>query len=373
MPGVRVESLTTLDAFDALAGGWDELVAAMPRPSPFLLHGWLRAIWPLGERPRIAVAHRDGRLVGALPLDVRRRRGLRVAEFLGGMDAHLADVLLAPGEEDELTDTLVAEAVRGGIDLADFFGMPGGSRIGRVRGLRLLERVEAPVLDLDGGWTDVYARVASGKSRQTHRRKLRRLGELGRLEFSLATTAEEVDPALEETFRLHALRWRGRPDGSGLRRAEVQEAHRAGYRSLAGTARILTLALDGRPIAYNCFLVLGGRLYSHRLGFDPAYARWSPGLLCTLELCERAAAQGVERIEFLGGAEDYKLQLADRLEPLLEGLGLAGTIRGRAVVAARLGTVVARRRLKRFRRLRRFYVEGLSPFRRAIASVYAPR
>ena len=373
---LAVETVTTLEGFDALAGEWDGLVGAMPRPSPFLLHGWLRAIWPLLNEPRICVAHRDGRLAAALPLDVRNHRGLRVAEFAGGIDAHLADLLLAPGEDTGLVHALVAEAALGGFDFADLFGMPAGSRLELAvgpRGLRLLERVEAPVLDLSRDWKAVYAEKASAKTRQTHRRKLRRLGEQGRLEFSLASTPEELATAIEETFRVHALRWRGRPDGSGLGRPEVREAQRVAYRSLAGTARILTLSLDGRALAYNCFLVLGERLYSHRLGFDPEYGQWSPGLLCTLELCERAAADGVARVEFLGGDEEYKLQLADRFEPLLEGFGLAQTMRGRTAVVTRVCTVVARRRLKRFRRLHHFYLEGLSPLRRAIASVYAFR
>jgi CelD/BcsL family acetyltransferase involved in cellulose biosynthesis len=216
------------------------------------------------------------------------------------------------------------------------------------------------VLDLRSGW---YEAAFSAKTRQTHRRKRRRLGEA---EFVWTND-------LEETFRIHELRWRGRPDGSGLARPEVREAHRAGYAALGDRARILLLRVDGRAVAYNCAIVVRNRLYSHRLAFDPAFAQFSPGLLCTLELCERAAEDGIERVELLGGGEEYKLQLADRLEPLYEGFGLAQTARGRAVVGARLAAVAARRRLKRFRRLHRFYVDGLAPARRAIDSAYTSR
>jgi CelD/BcsL family acetyltransferase involved in cellulose biosynthesis len=366
---MRVETVDSLDGFDALADEWDALVESAERPSPFMLHGWLRALWPLCEEPRICAARRDGRLVAALPLDVRRRHGLRVAELIGGMDAHLGDALGEPA----LTGALLDEAARAGFDFVDLFGMPAGSSLERAGGLRLLERVEAPVLDLGLEWDAVYAARTSAKTRQTHRRKLRRLGELGRVEFTLATTPDDVGAALEETFRIHELRWRGRPDGSGLSRPGVRDAQRTAYRVLAGTARILTLSLDGRVIAYNCALVVRNRLYSHRLAFDPEYARFSPGLLCTLELCKRASAERIERVELLGGGEEYKLQFADRLEPLHEGLGHALTARGMAVVGARLAAVAGRRRLKRFRRLHRFYVDGLAPARRAIASVYTPR
>ena len=82
-----VETVSTIDAFEALAGEWDDLVRAMPRPSPFLLHGWLAEWWRhYGEGAEFAVqvARSDGRLAGALPVVVRRRAGVRVASFMGG-------------------------------------------------------------------------------------------------------------------------------------------------------------------------------------------------------------------------------------------------------------------------------------------------
>ena len=44
-------------------------------------------------------------------------------------------------------------------------------------------------------------------------------------------------------------------------------------------------------------------MFFYRLAFDPDYARLSPGLLTTLAAIEAAAAEGVERVEFLGGDE----------------------------------------------------------------------
>src|SRR5262249_42162325 len=156
-------------------------------PSPFVLHGWIRAIWPLLAEPRISVARKDGRLVGALPLDIRARRGVRVAELAGGMDAHLADLLLAPGENGEVADVLVAEAGRGGFVLVALCGRRAGSGRASVPGRRLRERVGAPVLDRGRDGEGVSAAKASAKTRQTHRRKRRRLAEQGRLESRLAT------------------------------------------------------------------------------------------------------------------------------------------------------------------------------------------
>ena len=369
---LTLDTVTSAEGFDALAPEWDDLVRAMPRPSPFLLHGWLRAWWRhygAGAELTVHVARRGRRLVGAFPLYVGRRGRLRVTEFLGADEAHLGDLLLARGEETELADAIAARA-RGTGDLLSLFGLPACGRAERaLAGQRLAvrERVDAPVLDLDGDWERTYRRVASAKTRQTHRRKLRRLAELGSVEFALARTPSEIEAVLGETFRLHRLRWEGRRDGSRIGTPAGRAFQLDGYRALAkeGVARILTLNLGERAIAYNALMVLEGRLYSHRLGFDPDYARWSAGLLCTLEMCALAADEGLSRIEFLGGNEDYKLMLADRCEPLHQGIGLASSLRGRLAVGRELAGLRGRRRLKRMPGLQRLYVEGLPRRRHA--------
>jgi CelD/BcsL family acetyltransferase involved in cellulose biosynthesis len=105
-------------------------------------------------------------------------------------------------------------------------------------------------------------------------------------------------------------------------------------------------------------------MYVHRLAFDPALARFSPGLVNTLDAIEAAADEGLERVEFLGGDERYKLELADRFEPLYHGFGLASGARGRAYAAAHLSGIRLRMRLKRSPRLHRLYVDGVAPVRR---------
>ena len=82
--------------------------------------------------------------------------------------------------------------------------------------LDVIQRVEAPVLDLADGWDAVYRAKTSSKKRNLHRRRRRQLAGLGGLEVSVARRLDELEPALEEAFALHELRWEGRPDGSGF-------------------------------------------------------------------------------------------------------------------------------------------------------------
>lgn len=365
-------TISSAEAFAGLAERWDVLVRAMPRPSPYLLHGWLREWWGhYGDGATLAIqaAYRDGELVAALPLLVRSERGLEVAKFLGGRQSALADLLLAPGEDPAVGAAVAERAGDCGQDFADLFGLPAASRLAGALGparLGLVPRVEAPVLDLRPGWDEVYRARMSAKTRSEHRRRRRRLAELGRLDVRVARTREELEPALEAAFGLHTRRWQGRSDGSGFVTSTGLRFHRAALRALAevDVPRIVTLELDGRAIAFHYFFALEGRMYCHRLAFDPALERFSPGLLNTLDAIEAACAEGVTRVEFLGGAEHYKTDLADRLEPLYGGIGLATSPLGHAVVATRLGTIRLRRRLRRVPALRRLYLDGLGRLRR---------
>jgi CelD/BcsL family acetyltransferase involved in cellulose biosynthesis len=221
------------------------------------------------------------------------------------------------------------------------------------------------VLDLERGWDEVYRAKTSGKRRNLHRRRRKQLAQLGEVSFDVARDLEELAPALEEAFTLHEARWRDLPEASGFATPVGQQFHRAALVALAplGVPRIGLLRVDGEAVACNYYFLFRDCMYFHELAFDPLLARWSPGQIATLDSIEAAAAEGARRVEFLGGSERYKLELADRLEPLHQGLGLEATLRGRTALAARKRAVHARMRLKETP-VRRLYYEGLAPARR---------
>jgi CelD/BcsL family acetyltransferase involved in cellulose biosynthesis len=368
---LTVETVSSETRLASLAGEWDALVRASPRPSPFLLHTWLSEWWRhYGDESELSVhvALRGGRLAGALPLCICAKHGLRVASFVGG-DPGLADVLLAHGEGVSTAAALAERAAAADQDLAELSGLPADSRLVAGFGpssLTLIERVEAPVLDLTPGWDTVYAAKFSSKQRSHHRRRRRQLAGLGEVSVEVARSADELADALEHAFVLHDLRWQGRPDGSGFTTPAGRRFSHAVSAALApvGIPRIVTMKISGQPVAFHYYLAFEQRIYVHRIAFDPAFARFSPGVINTLDAIEVAAAEGATRVEFLGGAERYKIDLADRLEPLYLAFGLAGSVRGRAAVARRLAAIRTRKLLKRSHALRRFYFEGLAPARK---------
>jgi alpha-maltose-1-phosphate synthase len=361
---LRVETVTSEAGFVELAGSWDELVRAMPRPSPFLLHSWLLEWWRhygSGADLAVHVAFRGDRLVGALPLCTRRRFSLRVSEFVGGTWAILADALVAPGEDAAaVVAVLAGRMAESEHDFADLFGLPGSSRLVAALpqdSLRLVQRLEAPVCDLGPSWEAAYTSRLSSKARSERRRRLRQLEKLGKVESEVARTLEEIARAVEDAFVVHEQRWRGRRDASGFITETGKRFHRAALLELADqdVARALTIRLDGHPIAFSLYLQLAGRSYGMNMAFDPAYGSYGPGSEAKLQAVEASCSEGIRRIELLGTAAEHKRRFTDRFEPVYEGIGLARTRRGRAATEALLAGIRLRRALKRSRTARRLY------------------
>ena len=310
---------------------------------------------------RIEIALAGDRLVGGLPLEVEVRRDrMRVAHFMGRHHAPLADVLVAEGyDAQQIGSGLLARAGSSGTDFVDFFGITPESVLARIaRGqATLVERIEAPYIDLSRGWEEIYRERTSAKRRNLHKRRRRQLSELGELSIEIARTEDELANALEAAFRLHELRWAGRPDGSELTTPVGKAFHREVIRSLGARnlARVLTMRLDGTPIAFHYWLQYEGCMYVHRLAFDPAFAKYSPGLIATLDAIESAEAEGARRVEFLGGGERYKIELADATAPLFQCIGFPTTLRGRVGVGAARMSIGLRVRLRRSERARNLY------------------
>ncbi len=190
--------LTTADELESLAG-WDDLVRAMPRPSPFLLKGWLVEWWRHylvgGARPAVIVGTRSGRLVAAAPVFVERRRGIRVAEFLG---ARRVVAGRPPGRAGRAVGGPAGAAGRAAARAVRLCGPLRGAAgiasraIGPVSGGRARRGASARP-QREAGMSSTNERTSS-KRRSLHRRRLRQLGELGPVEFTIAREPDELEP-----------------------------------------------------------------------------------------------------------------------------------------------------------------------------------
>ena len=134
---------------------------------------------------------------------------------------------------------------------------------------------------------EIYLRHAlCGGILKEYRRQRRRLGEMGRLEFSSVVQADRVDDWTLEFMRLEASGWKAR-EGTALQtnadqRAYVQEVARSGF--ARGQALLHGIYLDGRPVAKLISFRAGAGIFAFKIAYDETFAKYSPGVQVMLDV-----------------------------------------------------------------------------------------
>ena len=281
---------------------WTDLAARALEPNVF--YGPAQALpglvhLPEGRGAEIVAAWRGAgetrRLVGLLPLVRARGRHFnplpirRAAAFYGTLSTPLLD----PDRPEETLGAMLDAVGAAGTRavLLPFLHMDGPVATALERACaasgRTIVRSEGhrrALLRSPLAGPDYVRTVLETRRRKEVDRQRRRLGETGTVAFSVASRPDAVAAALEAFLTLESAGWKGRTAllAAPGAAAFVREAARAG--AAAGAFRVATLSLDGRTIAAGLVAVAGRRAFYLKTTYDEALARFSPGLLLTLDL-----------------------------------------------------------------------------------------
>ncbi|WP_435416903.1 GNAT family N-acetyltransferase [Parerythrobacter aurantius] len=204
-------------------------------------------------------------------------------------------------------------------------------------------------IDMAGSYDDYLARF-SGKTRSTLRRKARKLAEEvgGALDVSEHRTPAEVAAFLAEALPLSARTYQARLLDAGL---PEDEAGRAAImaKAAAGEMRCFLLRAQGKAIAYLSLPVEGETLVYAHLGYDPDWARLSPGTVLQMHALECLFAERRFRwFDFTEGEGAHKELFGTGSVECASFLLLKGSIANRFLLgslSAFDGTVAAARAL----------------------------
>jgi CelD/BcsL family acetyltransferase involved in cellulose biosynthesis len=224
--------------------------------------------------PRLLRAAIGGRL-GQWPAPAGRR------VVLSGVTDEVLAAACSSGLVTALRDTRLAPAV----DLAGL----------RRDGLGLLDRVSA-------------------NTRYQLRRSDRRFAASGPLAIRRAGDAAEGHRWLEALAALHQRTWQSRGQPGAFADANFRRFHHALIdRGLKlGEVDLLEVSAGPRCLGYLLNFIFRGTVYAYQSGFDYALAdrHEKPGLTAHEKAIEMYLREGLDRYDFLGGAERYKTSLA---------------------------------------------------------------
>jgi CelD/BcsL family acetyltransferase involved in cellulose biosynthesis len=152
-----------------------------------------------------------------------------------------------------------------------------------------------------------YFKASSRKHlRQELNRRLRRLKELGEVEF---VRTRGYSPELLETyFKLEAKGWKGRGGTAVTDDERVAKLHHDFARAVAdkNALHIYELKLDGKTIAMNANIIYDRQAVHWKTSYDEEYSRYSPGNLLFREFLSDCIRHELSEIDFLSPATPNK-------------------------------------------------------------------
>jgi len=151
-----------------------------------------------------------------------------------------------------------------------------------------------------------YFNSISKKRRQDLNRRLRRLKELGKVEF--VVTRDYSEELMKRYFELEARGWKGRSGTAVSDDPRVVKLHDDFARGAAAKNAlfIYELKLDGKTIAMQLRMMYNRQTMCWKTAYDEEYARYSPGNLLFKEFLTDCLRKGSMEIDLLSPPSSSK-------------------------------------------------------------------
>ena len=361
-----VECIDTENGFVALRDEWESLRSRSHQRSVFMSHDWFSCCWRElkdGNQLRIFVVRDENVPLLIAPLMIRRvaetRIPVRALTFMEHPETQVCDLLVAPGDVKLKTldvlfshlakvkgddwQLLMLDKISSYSELCSFLQNYVAANV--VVSSRIDLSHEALVLPLSGTWDD-YLAGQSVRFRKTLRNIVNRVHRLGRIQINTYQGRESIGLAIEKIFAVSNASWK---QESGVAITSSSKRMRffedlAIQNNTSQEFRIVTADLDGQAIASEIQIVDGNVVYAVRSDFDDRFADSSPGTFLQMEILKQLFGGECIEYHFGVGLNRYKfrwaderrqymrfklyrkgvfgriMQLADRCEPMLEGM-----------------------------------------------------
>lgn len=350
-----------LESIDAAADDW---AAFEPTAAGTLFQSllWCRA-WcdTIGNDRKVAVRIamvRDdhGKLQAILPLQIRRRSGVRVLEWLTtphasyGYGLFSRPILTQSQAWFEAVWPRVLERL-GGYDAIALREMPErmfGASHPFTAIFNVKDANPSFAMHLEPDFEAIHAAKRKGEDRRANRKKEEALAKMGGLAFGLPPSRETLHETLDTMFRHQQARLAERGVHGTFGPLERQFIH-----------RLADLQDPENPVLAPYNLVCGGEVLAVMMGglhggtfwalissLSPgAIRKYSPGDVALRRTIRACCESGLETLDFSAGDSPYKRAWADDVIQLHNSLG-ARTLLGLAWASSTALRITVKRQIK---------------------------
>jgi len=324
-----VKLIGTAEEFFELRHEWNALLESSASTCVFLTHEWLSTWWKHlsgGRKLSILAARDGGKLIGVIPLAIRApqypRMMPRLVEFIasGVIGSDYLDAIIERSREGEVLGAFAEELRRWGLMLqlsplrhqsCVVAGLP--QFLGHNQWASLETRINiCPFIDLTNHTWETYLATLGSSQRYNYNRRLRTLQKTFDVRLDIVDSPSDAEGALNAVIELHRKRWGSVGASEAFQTPAIIAFHREFVQRAAarGWLRLLILSLDNVPVAALYGLRYGPTFYFYQSGFDPAYSKYSVGLVMMGLAIKAAIQEGVSEYDLLHGDEEYKFHWA---------------------------------------------------------------
>lgn len=315
-PALEVRAAAGSEAVRAWRPAWDELFSRVPNAAVYLAAPWLLPFIETGQirgGPLALGVWAGPRLVGLLTLEVWRSAGVRRARPLGTARPAEYGVLHDPVVPD--VPTRLAEACARGahFDVLEHHDVASLDEPTQrflaalqARGARL-QRIYRNIVRTTSfaGDFDAYLTAnKSSKTRQTLRRKERKLQEAGQIAVERFVGSEVTSAVVDRIAEIQRASWMKRRGaavlGTPFYRALIESLAAAGW------ARVWIMTLDGDDAAFVLATLQGGVLRYEYPAFKLQYEPLSIGQVLLQMVLRDCCHAGATLFDFGHGDAGYK-------------------------------------------------------------------
>jgi CelD/BcsL family acetyltransferase involved in cellulose biosynthesis len=330
---MQMLEIDNIDHLEQYADAWTTLLNGVSECSTiFLTPEYVLNWWKYfgdGGKLSVLMLFEDNSLVGVAPLAISQSNSFglprRILRFVGSRQADHLDFYIEPDFRREGM-TKIFEYIMTNLqwDVMDLLDFPNDSEnVSLLRELldshHLVYSIEpctvCPYLQIkDSDWDAFYARKRSKSTRKDLLRRLRRLSELGHLEFRRYEDPADIEYVFPQLFAVYEKRWDKKNNSSAF----IDKKKRLFYKDMAvalsrrGKIDILTLELDGRVIAFTLSAFNNTQFTWLFTAHVPAFRKFFLGELILTHLLEDVFRPGsFHEFDFTRGDEPYKYKWAE--------------------------------------------------------------
>lgn len=305
------------EGISKFAEHWDDLFARATDATPFLSRIWASTFVEEGRirgTPLFILAWSEKKLVGLFALAVRKHLNVKIAEPIGTGQGSYLGVLLDPDYPEVVR--YIAEAIRTKniaslISIEDLWSGDNATNMffdELARENFLIRRVfrnPCPFINLGCTFEEYMKKTKSAKSRQTLRRKERRLLKKYEVNIEQYRGNEITSKATERVASIQEKSWMKRRGAAILGHPFYQKLLLA--MSKAGFARLWLMTIDGSDAAFVYALIAHKRLYYAWTAFKLEHcSSLSVGQFLTKRTISDACHDKIVLYDFEHGEAEYK-------------------------------------------------------------------